>query len=317
MSTHPKQPERQQGILKKIKLYLETCRIGDLMVDKGIISADDLTAALKLQRETRKQLGQIFIDNAVLSQRDLTVMLWKQRMLRTTATALLCFMSLTAVSKKARADTIKDVPAAIQLANVSTEFARVGVYPAIYGTQEKKSGNLQAFTKWSDMFSRFDRQLKDQASNALLREWQQNLQSLKGQSIEAMANKVNDLVNEKRYVTDNKNWGKSDYWATPVEFLQRGGDCEDFAIMKYTALRSLGVPEERMRVAIVQDLQKNIPHAVLIVYAENGSFLLDNQNKRMLSAETGSRYKPIYSINRTAWWLHSAPTGGTILASAQ
>jgi predicted transglutaminase-like cysteine proteinase len=114
-------------------------------------------------------------------------------------------------------------------------------------------------------------------------------------------------MNEKPYILDNKNWGKSDYWGTPIEFMQRGGDCEDFAIAKYTALRALGVPEERLRIAIVQDTYKNIPHAVLAVYTEDGLFILDNQIKTLVSAESTGRYRPIFSINRTAWWLHNEP----------
>ena len=54
-----------------------------------------------------------------------------------------------------------------------------------------------------------------------------------------------------------------------TDFFTRGGDCEDFAIAKYTALRALGVPEERLRVAIVHDDEKNLPHAILVVYTDN------------------------------------------------
>lgn len=305
----------KQGILTNIKMYLETCRVGDLLVAKGIISSKDLSAALKEQKQTKKQLGQIFLESAKLTKRELMFLLFKQRCLRTCATLLLCFMSLTAVQKKANASTIKDVPAQITLVSASADFARVSSYPALYGMEEKRSSNLKAFTKWSGMFARFDKQLKSASSTKVVRDWQQNLQDVKGHSIKSMAKSVNNLVNQKRYITDSKNWGKSDYWATPVEFLQRGGDCEDFAIMKYTALRSLGVPEERLRIAIVQDTKKNIPHAVLVVYTEAGAYILDNQIKTLVSTSSGSRYQPIYSINRTAWWLHKAPSS-TILASA-
>ena len=109
---------------------------------------------------------------------------------------------------------------------------------------------------------------------------------------------------------------KSDYWATPVEFFNNGGDCEDYAIAKYASLRALGVPENRMRVAIVQDLKKNIPHALLIVYTNNGPVALDNQSQKVLQiGNIINRYKPIFSINRTAWWLH-VESSNTVVASA-
>jgi len=145
----------------------------------------------------------------------------------------------------------------------------------------------------------------------------QKLTGLQGLPLDQMASKVNTMMNAKRYITDNRNYGKNDYWATPVEFMQRGGDCEDFAIAKYTALRALGVPENRLRIAIVQDLQKNIPHAILIVYTDGGPMILDNQIKTAISATRVSHYKPIFSINQDAWWLHTAPKGNvTRVASA-
>jgi predicted transglutaminase-like cysteine proteinase len=55
---------------------------------------------------------------------------------------------------------------------------------------------------------------------------------------------------------------------------------------------------------------------VLVVYTDEGAYILDNQSRSMLSATNGGRYRPIFSINRTAWWLHTAPAR-TILASAQ
>lgn len=304
----------QRGIFTSVKNQLERRRVGELLVSKGLITPSELRGALRTQKETGKQLGQVFLEQAVISKNQLRVILFKQTALRTCAALMLCFGAFGA-TKKARADIIKDVPSQIQLVSASEEFSRVASYPAIYGTAEKRSTDLKAFTKWTAMFNRFERQLRDEKSANIVRAWQENLRDLQGQSIKAMADRVNDLVNEKRYIVDSKNWGQSDYWATPVEFLQRGGDCEDFAIMKYVALRSLGVPESRLRVAIVQDLKKNIPHAVLVVYTEQGAYILDNQNDHLVSAEYGSRYRPIYSINRQAWWLHTAPTK-TIVASA-
>ena len=146
--------------------------------------------------------------------------------------------------------------------------------------------------------------------------WKSEIEKYKGMPLRTMAAKVNTFINKTPYITDSKNWGKSDYWATPVEFFTRGGDCEDFAIAKYVSLRALGVPENRMRIAIVQDTVKNIPHAILVVYTNSGAMILDNQSTVMKSADTVKRYKPIFSINRTAWWVHKAPTT-TLVASAR
>ncbi len=220
--------------------------------------------------------------------------------------------------KSARAADIGDIPGQVRLASVANAaFTPVAYYPALFGSSERMSSNLKPFTKWTQMFDRFQASMntnQGQKETAILRD---ELEPLKGQPLRVMAEKVNAMMNEVPYVEDQANWGVSDYWETPVEFLSRGGDCEDFAIAKYVSLRSLGVPEERLRVAIVKDLQKGVPHAVLIVYTDDGAIILDNQSANVRSADAlAGRYKPIFSINRAGWWLHSAPRD-TMLASAQ
>ena len=78
----------------------------------------------------------------------------------------------------------------------------------------------------------------------------------------------------------------------------------------------LGVPDNQMRLAIVKDMERGIPHAILIVYAQTGeAMILDNQTTTVRSAAMVTRYQPIFSINEQAWWLHKAPTT-TLVASA-
>lgn len=286
------------------------------MVTHGLISPNQLREALKLQKEQNMPLGYILVENHYVSRYQLQKTLARQFVLRSSAGLLLCMLTLTSFgTKKAYADYIADVPAKISI-SASNHFAAVASHPALFGSDEKKSGNLKPFTKWTEMFDRFDRELKTANAQSEINKWQQSLRKFQGMPLKTMADKVNAFVNESRYITDSKNWGQSDYWATPVQFLQRGGDCEDFAIAKYTALRTLGVPENRLRIAIVHDNLKNIPHAILIVYTDQGAYLLDNQQKEMVNAERYQRYRPIFSINRQAWWLHTAPKS-TVVASAE
>ncbi len=300
------------GILGQFVSGLRHNRLGDLLVSKGLISKGDLQAALTLQGKTRQSLGSIFIEKNMISHWQLGGLLCQQYALRTCATVLFLGVSSAALAgKKAEADS-----KGVILASASKEFSRVSAYPSLLGTSERRDRDLSAFTKWTGMFKRFDHQLHNASDAQTVRAWQASINQHEGKSIKAMARGVNKLVNSKRYILDKNNYGKSDYWATPVEFLKRGGDCEDFAIAKYVALRSLGVPESRMRLAIVQDTQKNIPHAVLVVYTNDGTVILDNQIKTLVDAERKGRYEPIFSINRSAWWLHKKPTT-TMVASAR
>ncbi len=295
-------------------------RLGELLVSKGLVSPQDLRFALATQKQTHKPLGQVFISENMISQRDLTLLLMRQTLLRMAAAFLLCAASISIIGvKRAKADSIQDVPAKISVAfsqASAASYPKIGSYPALFGSAEKRSGNLEPFTKWTSMFKRFERELNTTSAMTVIAQWQENLRDIQGGSLKTMADRVNTMVNKTRYIVDSRNWGQSDYWATPVEFLQRGGDCEDYAITKYTALRAMGVPEERLRIAIVHDNLKNIPHAVLVVYTNEGTFILDNQNEDMLDGERGKRYRPIFSINRQAWWLHTQG-GDTVLASAE
>lgn len=310
---------KYQGVLSGLKAYLQRSRLGELLVMKGLITTGQLKSALTEQKQTNKPLGEIFLKHAMISRRQLAMILGRQMVLRFVAASLFCFAAIsTAEGRRAQADGyIKDVPAQIALANDGKTYSLPVSYPTLFGSSEKQSGNLNAFTKWSEMFSRFDRALGSAKNRQMISAWQQDLSPLKGQSLKQMASAVNLMMNEKPYISDNANWGKSDYWETPVEFIQRGGDCEDFAIAKYTALRMLGVPEERLRIAIVHDTVKNIPHAVLIVYTDEGTYALDNQNQRLVSADGAGRYRAIYSINRQAWWMHTKGEPSRIASAAR
>ncbi len=308
---------RKQGVLVRIKSMFERDKVGELLVLKGLITPQELRTALSLQKQSPMPLGQVLIEQAMISRRQLNRILRVQNTLRLSGTTFIFMISFLSLSeRKARAETLDSTPPAVVLTSAATHYEALVNYPALYGMSEKRSSNLQPFTKWTSLFSRFENQLKKGGSAGLVRDWEQKLSRVSRDSLKHMAEDINLQLNKVRYISDKNNWGTSDYWATPIEFIQRGGDCEDYAIAKYVALRSLGVPEDRLRIAIVQDTYKNIPHAVLVVYTESGAYILDNQNEKLISAEEGSRYRPIYSINRQGWWLHTAPDR-TQMASAR
>ncbi len=165
------------------------------------------------------------------------------------------------------------------------------------------------------MFDRYERQATP-AAQAQLISWGKNLGGDEQASLAMLARGVDQLLNQIDYVDDRDNYAKSDYWATPAEFFKNGGDCEDYAIAKYMALKSLGVRDDQMRIAIVNDMVKKIPHAILIVNTEEGALVLDNQSRETKRMDEITRYKPIFSINQTAWWLHTGEPANVQVASA-
>ncbi|MGN7502874.1 MAG: transglutaminase-like cysteine peptidase [Alphaproteobacteria bacterium] len=308
---------KTSGVFKILKSFLHHNRVGDILVLTGKITPAQLGQVLREERSSRtckNELGQALIDRGMITAKELRFALFKQKFIRTAIATCAVFISLSGGAvKTAKASGIKDVPGKIRIVKASAKSkveGSFGGYPALFGHGEKRSTELTAFTKWSDMFKRFENVLANGSGDNEVSKLQNDLRGLENASLVEKVVAVNKMMNKVPYITDSNNWGKTDYWATPVEFMQRGGDCEDFAIAKYTALRMLGVPEERLRVAIVQDTYKGIPHAVLIAYTDKGPMLLDNQMDDAVFTDSTRRYKPIYSINRQAWWLHKglAPT---------
>lgn len=115
---------------------------------------------------------------------------------------------------------------------------------------------------------------------------------------------VNSLFNQWPYRLDSEVWGVVDYWAAPVEFLRKSGDCEDYAITKYFALKQLGVPVSDMRIVILLDSIRRLAHAILVVYTGGDAYVLDNLSNVVLSHQRYGHYVPQYSINEEYRWAH-------------
>ena len=118
---------------------------------------------------------------------------------------------------------------------------------------------------------------------------------------------VNRFFNSLDFRSDQKVWGREDYWASPTEFLNRGlGDCEDYAIAKYISLRRLGMDDSRLRLAYVRSLTLRQAHMVLLVDIGNGKQLvLDNLTGAMQPPQRRGDLEPVYSFNSTGLWLLS------------
>ncbi len=306
------------GLMTSFKKYLNRNRFGEVLVHRGLLSASQLHEALSLQKVQKLALGEILVRQGVISRWDLRTTLALQTSIRMVAAFVTITASLVAYApRESYAESIKDIPNSITLASVTVPQSEIVVQSNLFGTAERRSTDLSSFTKWRDMFDRFNREVARESSAKVIQKWRSDLVELRGKPLVEMANGVNNLMNKVKYIGDNRNWGKSDYWGTPIEFLTRGGDCEDFAIAKYVSLRALGVPESQLRIAVVKDLQKGIPHAILIVYTEEGPMVLDNQIKAMTRASMISHYKPIFSINHGAWWVHTdQAVGVTQIATA-
>jgi predicted transglutaminase-like cysteine proteinase len=80
-----------------------------------------------------------------------------------------------------------------------------------------------------------------------------------------------------RPITDRRQYRRDEHWALPTS---RGGDCEDFALLKKRELIALGVPADKLLIATVLD-RKRQPHAVLVLSTLQGDYVLDNLTSRI------------------------------------
>jgi len=100
--------------------------------------------------------------------------------------------------------------------------------------------------------------------------------------------------------SDWTQYGDADYWASPLETLGSGaGDCEDYAIVKYVALRELGVSADDLRVVIVRDNKRLTEHAVVAVRFEQKWLVLDNRTMAILNAEEAHNYRSLFALKST------------------
>lgn len=175
----------------------------------------------------------------------------------------------------------------------------------LFGTVEKKSITFKTFKKWNGAMKRMAAEQSNLAAfKKRFKDWIKVLDSLRGKDPLTQVKAVNKLMNQSKYIQDNKNWGIKDYWASPGEFLNKFGDCEDYSIAKYMALKYLGHDPAKMRIVAVRDMNLKVGHAILAYYFKDRIVLLDNQIKIVVDSRKVRHYQPVYSINETAWWRH-------------
>lgn len=198
--------------------------------------------------------------------------------------------------------------------SLHAEKARAGLgsQPSIFGSQETARSDLRLFPQWLGTLSRYADQIAaprncggGNFAGCNLDEWQDFLNGIKHSDALAQIEAVNAEMNRRRYIVDPRNWGVPDYWATPFQFFAKDGDCEDYAIAKFISLRTLGFANEDLRIVVLRDTNLDALHAVLVAYVEGQPYVLDNQIRSVVRAQSIRHYRPIYSLNETTWWRHT------------
>jgi predicted transglutaminase-like cysteine proteinase len=182
----------------------------------------------------------------------------------------------------------------------------------LFGTLEIKANTIASIPKWVDALKRIraedmEAQCRTGQCSGARQDWSEMVQSLRGRSRFEQMVEVHRWHNRYRYITDDRLWGRSDYWSTPGEFVDMSGDCEDYSIAKYYTLRALGWSDEDLRIVILRDTVRDIAHAVLAVKYNNENYILDNLASEPLQDKYIRQYTPYYAVNGTTRWVFIRP----------
>jgi predicted transglutaminase-like cysteine proteinase len=122
-----------------------------------------------------------------------------------------------------------------------------------------------------------------------------------------LARQVNRTVNLKtRSISDRRQYGDDEVWALPTA---RGGDCEDFVLLKKMELIRHGVAPGKLLIATVLDRRK-ASHAVLVLRTDRGDLVLDNVRNQILPWwKTGYSFLRIQNPDAPSKWS-AALAGG-------
>ncbi len=77
------------------------------------------------------------------------------------------------------------------------------------------------------------------------------------------------------------------------------GDCEDYAIAKFVALRLAGVSPDDLRIVIMRDTVRGEDHAVAAARLDGRWLTLDNRRMAMVEDADIRNYRPLFVIDQS------------------
>src|SRR5665213_1765542 len=130
----------------------------------------------------------------------------------------------------------------------------------------------------------------------------------------ARLGEVNRAINLAiRPMSDMAQWGEADVWSSPlVTFATGAGDCEDYAIAKFVALRLAGVSADDLRIVIVRDAIRGEDHAVAAARLDGHWLTLDNRRMAMVEDADVRNERPLFVIDQSSIMQY---TGARLMAN--
>jgi predicted transglutaminase-like cysteine proteinase len=123
----------------------------------------------------------------------------------------------------------------------------------------------------------------------------------------ARLGEINRAINLAiRPVSDQAQYGEIDVWSSPlVTFGHGAGDCEDYAIAKFVALRQAGIAPDDIRILIMRDTVRGEDHAVAAARLDGHWLTLDNRRMAMVEDADIRNYRPLFAIDQNGVMKYS------------
>jgi predicted transglutaminase-like cysteine proteinase len=115
----------------------------------------------------------------------------------------------------------------------------------------------------------------------------------------ARLGEINRAINLAiRPMSDLAQYGQIDVWSSPlVTFAHGAGDCEDYAIAKYVALRLAGVDADDLRLVVMHDTIRGEDHAVAAARLDGHWLTLDNNRMALVEDVNVRNYRPLFVLD--------------------
>jgi predicted transglutaminase-like cysteine proteinase len=110
---------------------------------------------------------------------------------------------------------------------------------------------------------------------------------------------INRAINlDIRPVSDVTQYGAAPLWPTPLmTFAANAGDCKDYAVAKFVALRELGLSADDLRIVIVHIRASAEYHALTAVRYDSHWFVLDNRTSTIKRDSDVADYEPLFVVD--------------------
>jgi predicted transglutaminase-like cysteine proteinase len=197
--------------------------------------------------------------------------------------------------------------AALTPSRIDRDHERTAASPEPFSLQVMDAAPNEVSVKWAELQSRI---LSEHETLAACRSGKDSCPAAARQFLNiielgrqhqgrARLGVINRAVNLSiRPVSDWAQYGVGDFWSAPLATLGLGaGDCEDYAIIKYAALRESGIVPDDLRLVIVRDIKRKTVHAVVAVRLDEEWFLLDNRMLIMVNAMEAHHYYPLFVLD--------------------